>query len=98
MGSIDNGETTADMSVALTATDLKSVPGLSTEIGSLGTSVADGDNQARLALLQKARALVNALETPRETMIKHTWAEVSFASRQMLPLTLRHGFLVGTPS
>ncbi|KAI6841356.1 hypothetical protein KC358_g4221, partial [Hortaea werneckii] len=36
-------------------------------------------NSVRLALLAHARALVHALETPRETMIKHCWAEPSAA-------------------
>ncbi|KAI7544903.1 hypothetical protein KC331_g6521, partial [Hortaea werneckii] len=36
-------------------------------------------NSARLTLLSHARALVRALETPRETMIKHCWAEPSAA-------------------
>ncbi|KAI7307455.1 hypothetical protein KC340_g11387 [Hortaea werneckii] len=36
-------------------------------------------NSTRLTLLSQARALVRALETPRETMIKHCWAEPSAA-------------------
>jgi hypothetical protein len=81
MGSIEeqaetNG-TTVDVSIALKASDLKSVPSLTAEIQSLGSSLKEGDYNGRQALLRKARALVNALETPRETMIKHTWAEVS---------------------
>ncbi|KAI7671193.1 Chitin synthase, partial [Hortaea werneckii] len=36
-------------------------------------------NSTRLTLLSHARALVRALETPRETMIKHCWAEPSAA-------------------
>lgn len=35
------------------------------------------DYESRLALLASARALVQALETPRETMIKHIWAQPS---------------------
>ncbi|RMZ02274.1 hypothetical protein D0860_07277 [Hortaea werneckii] len=37
-------------------------------------------NSVRLALLSHARALVRALETPRETMSKHCWAEPSAAT------------------
>lgn len=78
MGSIGaNADSVVDVSVALSATDLESVPRLSAEIGSLGATISKGDNHARLELLRKARALVNALEAPRETMIKHCWAEVS---------------------
>jgi hypothetical protein len=72
-----------DVSVALGPNDLKSVPSLSAEIASLGSSLGDGDNKARLTLLRHARALVTALETPRETMIKHNWAEVRFPLPQV---------------
>ena len=66
-----------DISVALAANDLGSVEGLAKEISSLSTEASTGDERARLALVEKARALVRALETPRETMIKHCWAQVS---------------------
>lgn len=83
MGSVEKGPdaangTTVDISVALRANDLGSVPVLSAEIASAGCSLDDRDYDARQALLRKARALVTALETPRETMIKHNWAEVNF--------------------
>jgi hypothetical protein len=85
MGSVEKGPnasstsngTTVDISVALKANDLKIVPRLSSEIAAAGSSLDEGDYDARQALLRKARALVTALETPRETMIKHNWAEVS---------------------
>lgn len=76
MGSIEN-QPIVDVSIALKANDLKSVPRLASEIASLGSSLDDGDYNTRQGLLRKARALVTALETPRETMIKHNWAEVS---------------------
>jgi hypothetical protein len=87
MGSIEkqtetNNDSTVDVSIALRANDLKNVPSLASEIASLGSTVVDGDYHARHALLRKARALVTALETPRETMIKHNWAEVSPLPRQ----------------
>lgn len=65
-----------DISVALAANNLKSVSGLVNDISSLGTAASNGDEQARLDLVEKARSLVQALETPRETMIKHCWAQV----------------------
>lgn len=74
---VETNGTPVDVSIALKASDLKSVPSLAAEIQSLGSSLRDSDYNGRQALLRKARALVNALETPRETMIKHTWAEVS---------------------
>ncbi|KAB5581298.1 S-adenosyl-L-methionine-dependent methyltransferase [Coniochaeta sp. 2T2.1] len=77
MGSIEKQADTAtvDVLLALKANDLKIVPSLAAEIASLGSSLDHKDYNGRQALLRKARALVTALETPRETMIKHNWAE-----------------------
>lgn len=96
MGSVENGVdatngTTVDISTALKANDLRSVPRLSAEIASAGSSLDDGDYNARQALLRKARALVTALETPRETMIKHNWAEVSLDKESWTFGFLHHG-------
>jgi hypothetical protein len=66
-----------DISVALRPNDEKSVPGLVKDIYVAGNSLSADDNAGRLRLLEKARDLVRALETPRETMIKHLWAQVS---------------------
>ncbi|KAF2197615.1 S-adenosyl-L-methionine-dependent methyltransferase [Delitschia confertaspora ATCC 74209] len=73
----ENGSTTVDipLSVALSPNDLKSVPGLVKEVSSYSESLFTNDYAARQKLLSKARALVRALETPRETMIKHCWAQ-----------------------
>lgn len=70
---------TVNMSVATSPCDLKAVPNIIDDITSLGSTFASGDmtdTAARLALLERARSLVRALETPRETMIKHCWAQV----------------------
>lgn len=74
-----------DVSVALKANNLGSVAELTQEISSLGAQVSSGDEQARLALVEKARSLVRALETPRETMIKHCWAQVSTKLSRLPP-------------
>lgn len=66
-----------EIPVALTANDLKSVPALAKSIASLGDKAASGSEEARLELVEHARSLVRALETPRETMIKHCWAQVN---------------------
>jgi len=66
----------ANLSVALEPCDLEAVPSFVEQINDLGTQIADGDRNARYSLLKAARGLVNALETPRETMIKHCWAQV----------------------
>lgn len=66
----------ADLSIALQPCDLDAVPDYVEQINKLGTQVAEGNVQSRFDLLKAARGLVNALETPRETMIKHCWAQV----------------------
>jgi hypothetical protein len=62
-------------SIALQPCDLGSVPALIEQINNLGVQLAGGDLYARHSLLKTARSLVSALETPRETMIKHCWAQ-----------------------
>ena len=67
-----------DISVGLSPCDLESVPSLVDDIASLRERLSHNERGARLELLEKARGLVRALETPRETMIKHCWAQVSW--------------------
>jgi flagellar hook-associated protein FlgK len=66
----------AKLSVALEPCDLNAIPSLVEQINDLGSQIANGDRNARFSLLKAAQKLVNALETPRETMIKHCWAQV----------------------
>lgn len=70
-----------DISVALSPNNLPAVPEIVKGISALSASATDGDEQSRLDLVEKARQLVRALETPRETMIKHCWAQVSVPRR-----------------
>ncbi|MBE3047679.1 hypothetical protein IMZ48_35240, partial [Candidatus Bathyarchaeota archaeon] len=65
-----------NISVALSPNNLPAVPDILKGISSLSTATLNGDDQSRLELVEKARQLVRALETPRETMIKHCWAQV----------------------
>ncbi|KAI1775116.1 hydroxyindole O-methyltransferase [Hypoxylon cercidicola] len=62
---------------ALSPCDLGNVSTHINIINDLGTQLANGKNQVRLDLLKSARDLVRALETPRETMIRHCWAQPS---------------------
>lgn len=52
------------------------VPGLLSQISSHGDAFLNADPDARSKLLEDARALANALETPRESMIRYCWAQV----------------------
>jgi hypothetical protein len=77
---VANGKTReepVDMSVALRPNDPERVPSLIKDISAAGNALNLDDGAGRLRLLEKARDLVRALETPRETMIKHLWAQVS---------------------
>jgi hypothetical protein len=65
-----------DVSIASNPCDIDAVPGLLTDISNLGNNVLENDRKTRLELLQKARDLVCALETPRETMLKHCGGQV----------------------
>ncbi|KAL0931848.1 Demethylsterigmatocystin 6-O-methyltransferase 8 [Colletotrichum truncatum] len=61
--------------VAIQPNDAKSVADLSSRIAALSKSLSLDNNDERLQLLHEARSLVQALETPRETMISHLWAQ-----------------------
>lgn len=51
------------------------VPRLLNQISSHGKAFLQDDPDARSKLLEDARALVNAVETPRESMIRYCWAQ-----------------------
>jgi len=63
--------------VAISPNDPSKIPSTIKSIQSLGNSFSATDDGVRRQLLAEARQLVQALETPRETMIKHCWAQVS---------------------
>ncbi|KAK5175023.1 uncharacterized protein LTR77_000159 [Saxophila tyrrhenica] len=66
------------MSTAISPNDDPAVPSLLASIAALGDRYTTShDNASRLELLAHGRSLVRALETPRETMIKHCWAQPS---------------------
>jgi len=71
-------QVTTDLSIASAPCDIDGVPRLLNELASLGRShdlLTDRDG--RLSLLDKARSLVAALETPRETVIRQCGAETA---------------------
>ena len=67
-----------DISINARPCDLGRVSGLIDDIASYNWGDIDfsTDRNARLSLLNKARSLIAALETPRETMVRHIGAEV----------------------
>ncbi|KAI6282399.1 hypothetical protein MCOR27_003799 [Pyricularia oryzae] len=72
-----DGKHAVDAAIATQPADLASVPSLARAIAAGVDAVTGEDDASRYELLLKARSLVQALETPRETMIKHCWAQTS---------------------
>jgi hypothetical protein len=65
-----------DIGTAIRACNPGAVPNILKELSSFGSAPAVDDDDVRVALLASAKALTRALETPRETMIQHNWAQV----------------------
>lgn len=77
MSHLDQSTGEVDVSIAAAPCDIESVPGLLENISALrGRDDLGHNRNARLYLLDQARQLVRALESPRETMLKHVGAEV----------------------
>ncbi|KAK8073470.1 S-adenosyl-L-methionine-dependent methyltransferase [Apiospora phragmitis] len=66
---------TVTVATATSPSNLAAVPQLIKELAEGVGCLESGCNEARQALVTQARSLVQALETPRETMIKHCWAQ-----------------------
>lgn len=64
------------VSTALSSSNPAIVDTCAKDIARLGETFSSTDNATRQELLRRSRELVLALETPRETMIRHCWAEV----------------------
>lgn len=69
-----------DISINARPCDLGRVSGLIDDIASYNWGDIDfsKDRNARISLLSKARSLIAALETPRETLLRNIGAEVCF--------------------
>lgn len=76
-----------DIMSAVAPTDVDAVPTLLSGVASAGHSFSEsgGAVATRRELLAKVRALTHALETPREMMIQHVWAQVGQAKVCRLP-------------
>ncbi|TQN69426.1 O-methyltransferase [Colletotrichum shisoi] len=68
-------EAVVDVSIATQPNDLDAIPDLLKEITAGVGALSSGGDEARHELLIKARTMVQALESPRETMIKHCWGQ-----------------------
>ncbi|OQE46935.1 hypothetical protein PENCOP_c001G00407 [Penicillium coprophilum] len=63
--------------VATSANTPELVPGLVDQVASLGKVASLQDHTDRTTLLEAARSLVYALETPREAMIRYCWSQAT---------------------
>ncbi|KAJ4392556.1 hypothetical protein N0V85_006959 [Neurospora sp. IMI 360204] len=74
-----SGPQPIDPSIIHQPNDLSAVPSLLSTILTQGIAAVSSpsDHATRLALLSSARALVLALEKPRETMIRQCWADTT---------------------
>ncbi|KAK8037279.1 Winged helix-turn-helix transcription repressor DNA-binding [Apiospora marii] len=63
------------VATATSPSNLAAVPHLIKELAECVKGLESGCDETRQALAIKARTLMQALETPRETMIKHCWAQ-----------------------
>ncbi|KAJ5770121.1 uncharacterized protein N7511_002172 [Penicillium nucicola] len=68
-------EAFVDGNVAISANTPELVPGLVEQVACLGRNASLQDHKERSALLDAARSLVYALETPREAMIRYCWSQ-----------------------
>ena len=72
----EKGHSSVDVSIATEPNNIEAVPTLLKQITQAFDTFTTS-NVGREDLLAKCRTLVQALETPRETMIYHCWAQVS---------------------
>ncbi|KAF9877752.1 hypothetical protein CkaCkLH20_04887 [Colletotrichum karsti] len=64
-----------DLSIATRPGNSGAVPGLVEDINALSSSLREGDEETRHKLISKTRNLLQSLQTPREQMVQHTWAD-----------------------
>lgn len=78
-GASKNGATTkieVDPQIAITPNAPEDIQRLLDEVASLGKAFTSGEPRSRSKLLDAARSLVYAVETPREAMIRYCWCQV----------------------
>ncbi|KAJ0324477.1 hypothetical protein COL5a_007741 [Colletotrichum fioriniae] len=64
-----------DLSLATRPSNLTAVDGLILDINDLQKKLVEGDEETRHELVIKTRSLLQSLQTPREQMVQHTWAD-----------------------
>ncbi|RAL10943.1 S-adenosyl-L-methionine-dependent methyltransferase [Aspergillus homomorphus CBS 101889] len=75
MNGSSNGDAIDVAKLAISPNLPSQVPSLLDQIHSEGAEYLSTNPEARLKLLESARSLVHALETPREAILRHCWSE-----------------------
>ena len=65
-----------DPQVAISPSAPESLPDLLKQVEQHSKSFGEGDANARLTLVDAARSLVQAMETPQESILRYCWAQV----------------------
>ncbi|KAJ5954142.1 hypothetical protein N7501_008421 [Penicillium viridicatum] len=71
-----NTSVPVDLLIATRPNSAEAIPGLLEEVIKGVNSLATGTDEDRKDVLIKCRALARAIETPRETMVDHCWAQM----------------------
>ncbi|KAJ5474461.1 hypothetical protein N7475_004027 [Penicillium sp. IBT 31633x] len=71
----NHGVANIDPKVATSPSAPEKLAHLRKNIETYSQAYSDGDSDARLKLLETARSLVQAMETPQETMLRYCWAQ-----------------------
>ncbi|KXH50008.1 hypothetical protein CSIM01_07266 [Colletotrichum simmondsii] len=64
-----------DLSLATRPSNFTAVGSLIQDINDLQKKLVEGDEETRHELVIKTRSLLQSLQTPREQMVQHTWAD-----------------------
>lgn len=75
-GSTTNGSVAIDPQVAISPSAPELLPGLLKDVERYSRDHAAGDVNARQKLVDAARSLTQAMETPQETMLRYSWTQV----------------------
>ena len=57
--------------------DIQALPGLLEKVAAGINDLVSGVDMDRQELLVNCRSMLRAIQTPRETMVEHCWAQVS---------------------
>lgn len=72
-----------DISVGKVPNNLEAIPQLLEEFAGDAAALTTGGDDARQRLLTTSRSIVQALETPHETMLQHCFAQVARQLQQL---------------